>query len=533
MKKQSYQRILAVLISLMILLAAGMVVVGAGLLQAREDSPDIPPEATDTADSGDLLMASDLAPDPAKWFLPYDGDLTDADGKTVRLSDFRGQTTILLFWSSWCPDCRMYLSGDFRAAVQSAQAAGTQVILVCREGIRGDTREKAEAELAECGITDIPLYMDADAALFHALGLRSVPSLAIFDAQGVLLRAAADTPNADEMTQLLDAALHPAGQTVAFLKQLIQADGAIPSTYTLSGGAVQPGDTVLSETMGLTMLYAAQTGDAELFSDAWRYVRDEMTVNGLTVWRIQAGEKAAVNASLDDLRILHALMEADARWGDYERVIRERAAALYRSCVVEDTLVSFTNVDGTGRGTSVTLCYLDVQVMRALSAYDVRWDAVADRSEAILTDSRALMSEELPLYRASYTPAKDMFSSATAQMTEAALTILNAAQVGAAGDKTLDWLEARLQEGAIYAQYAANGQVGYGFRYEAIGTYAVLAQVGAVSGRTELKRLSLAKLENRRIATGAFAGTYGRIKGETAYTFDELEALFALIAMAP
>ena len=35
MKKQSYQRILAVLISLMILLTAGMAIVGAGLLQTR------------------------------------------------------------------------------------------------------------------------------------------------------------------------------------------------------------------------------------------------------------------------------------------------------------------------------------------------------------------------------------------------------------------------------------------------------------------------------------------------------------------
>lgn len=533
MKKQSYQRILAVLISLMILLTAGMAIVGAGLLQTREDSPDILPEATATADSDELLMASDLAPDPAKWFLPYDGDLTDADGNPVRLSALRGKTTILLFWSSWCPDCHVYLAGDFGAAVQAAQAVGAQVVLVCREGIRGDTREKAEAELTECGITGIPLYMDTDAALFHTLGLRSVPSLAVFDSQGHLLRATADMPNADEIAQLLDAAQHPAQQTLAFLKRLMQADGAIPSTYTLSGGEVHPGDTVLSETMGQTMLYAVQTEDAALFSDAWRYVRDKMTVGGLTVWRIQAGEKAAANASLDDLRILRALMEADAVWGGYEREIRERAAALYTACVVDDALVSFANVDGSGRGDSVTLCYLDVQTMRALSAYDVRWTAVANRSGAILTDSRALMSSELPLYRASYTPAKDTFSNAAAQMTEAALTILHAAQISAAGEQTLDWLDAQLGAGAIYAQYASNGQVGYGFRYEAIGSYAVLAQVGAVSGHTELARLSLAKLENRRIATGTFAGAYGSVKSETSYTFDELEALFALMAMKP
>ena len=118
--------------------------------------------------------------------------------------------------------------------------------------------------------------MDADAALFHTLGLRSVPSLAGFDSQGHLLRATADVPNADEMAQLLDAAQRPAQQTLAFLKRLMQADGAIPSTYTLSGGEVHPGDTVPSdELMGQTMLYAVQTEDAALFSDAWRYVREQ------------------------------------------------------------------------------------------------------------------------------------------------------------------------------------------------------------------------------------------------------------------
>ena len=35
-----------------------------------------------------------------------DFTLKDIDGKTVSLSDFRGKTVLLLFWASWCPDCR-------------------------------------------------------------------------------------------------------------------------------------------------------------------------------------------------------------------------------------------------------------------------------------------------------------------------------------------------------------------------------------------------------------------------------------------
>ncbi|MEO1022002.1 MAG: TlpA disulfide reductase family protein [Bacteroidota bacterium] len=35
-----------------------------------------------------------------------DFSLPDAQGNTIRLSDFRGQPVFLTFWASWCPTCR-------------------------------------------------------------------------------------------------------------------------------------------------------------------------------------------------------------------------------------------------------------------------------------------------------------------------------------------------------------------------------------------------------------------------------------------
>ena len=45
----------------------------------------------------DLLKAGTQAPDFT---------LQDIDGNTVKLSDFQGRNVVLVFWATWCPDCR-------------------------------------------------------------------------------------------------------------------------------------------------------------------------------------------------------------------------------------------------------------------------------------------------------------------------------------------------------------------------------------------------------------------------------------------
>ena len=55
------------------------------------------PEDLDTQYAAELLAKGTQAPEFT---------LNDLDGKTVKLSDFTGKTVVLVFWASWCPDCR-------------------------------------------------------------------------------------------------------------------------------------------------------------------------------------------------------------------------------------------------------------------------------------------------------------------------------------------------------------------------------------------------------------------------------------------
>ena len=55
------------------------------------------PDDLDPEYAVNLVKAGEKAPDFG---------LTDLDGKTYTLKDFRGKTVVVDFWATWCPDCR-------------------------------------------------------------------------------------------------------------------------------------------------------------------------------------------------------------------------------------------------------------------------------------------------------------------------------------------------------------------------------------------------------------------------------------------
>jgi thiol-disulfide isomerase/thioredoxin len=53
--------------------------------------------------------------------------LRDLDGKTVRLSDYRGKVVLINFWATWCPPCRAEMPDLVRLQREHARQ-GLQII---------------------------------------------------------------------------------------------------------------------------------------------------------------------------------------------------------------------------------------------------------------------------------------------------------------------------------------------------------------------------------------------------------------------
>lgn len=456
--------------------------------------------------------------------------LTDPQGETVALSTLSGRPVVLLFWSSWCEDCKAYLTQGMAEAAQSARDSGAAFLLVCREGIRDDTRQTAESVLAQYGITE-STWMDEGAALYHSLGLYSVPSIAVLDSQGRLMHTTTRMPDASAMQDLLAYAAAPQAQTSQLLTSLQGEDGLLSSSYQVIGGQLRPGDTVLSETQGLMMLWAVHTNNQPLFDQLCQGVNTSLTENGLTAWQSINGKAGQVNAALDDLRIIEALALADAQWGGYAAEAAARAQSLYNICVRNGYLRNFAALNGSTISEKISLCYMDAAAMSSAAAYDPRWESVARQAAALLQNPDALISPAFPLYYPAYDAASGTFTGDRLPMSEAMVAVLNAVRAGADISQTLDWLASALDAGVIYACYTLDGQVAPGYRYESTATYALLVQIGVAAGREDITLKALERMERQRCFDAPLLGGYGSISDNPHYTFDALEALLAWQAL--
>jgi thiol-disulfide isomerase/thioredoxin len=146
------------------------------LILAACEASEQPPQAPKAAAAAkpapglDRSRAGKPAPDTA---------FQDPDGEPVTLADLRGRPVLLNLWATWCAPCVEEMPTLDALALR--EGSRLQVVALS-EDLEG--REKVEAFLAARRFRRLDSWLDREMALMAALGVQTLPTTILFDAEG-------------------------------------------------------------------------------------------------------------------------------------------------------------------------------------------------------------------------------------------------------------------------------------------------------------------------------------------------------------
>lgn len=111
-------------------------------------------------------------------FKAVDFDLQTINGKTVKLSDYKGQKIMLNFWATWCPPCKAEMPD-----MQTLHKEKGEEIKIVSVNIDPDNDVAGFAD--EYGLT-FPILLDKKEEVMKQYNIISIPTTFFIDENGII-----------------------------------------------------------------------------------------------------------------------------------------------------------------------------------------------------------------------------------------------------------------------------------------------------------------------------------------------------------
>ena len=141
--------------------------------KASSDQPAWPgPRAVQAAATGQLDRSHAGSPAPAAAF-------EDPQGGSATLSDFRGRPLLVNLWATWCAPCVVEMPA--LDALAEREDGRLQILAISQDP---DGQAKVATFFAERRFTALEPYIDPQLALMPELGVDTLPTTILYDADG-------------------------------------------------------------------------------------------------------------------------------------------------------------------------------------------------------------------------------------------------------------------------------------------------------------------------------------------------------------
>jgi len=154
-------------------------------------------QAGDGSSPDDFSSSRLSTPDPQLKVAP-EFVLQTPEGRTVKLSDYRGQVVLLNTWATWCPPCRTEMP-DLETYYRDHQADGFVVLAVNNQ----ESATTVNAFLAEQDFT-FPVLLDPDGLVTERYRVMGLPTSFVIDREGTVRSVWTGQLSPERLKQLVD-----------------------------------------------------------------------------------------------------------------------------------------------------------------------------------------------------------------------------------------------------------------------------------------------------------------------------------------
>lgn len=278
------------------------------------------------------------------------------------------------------------------------------------------------------------------------------------------------------------------------------------------------GEDILSESVGLLMLYYLEEGSLQLFERQVAIIEEYfINQNQLIQWRVRFGLPSnAVNAPVDDLRIIKALIKASEQWNreDFLLLAKDLSAGLLRHVVKDNRLLAYDSQNSP----QAPFVYYDFEALQLMAQFHEGWHTIVRENADRIAHHKL---EGRPFFRDRW-----FYNGREFPMIENLMILMHFAEVGVLFGETILWLKEELEHNGLFGRY---GRVGEPLNsVESPSIYALVAIIAKLYEDENLYHQAIHRLRGMQILDcETYYGGFVNTQTLSAYSFDQLLSLLA------
>ncbi|MFC6289692.1 glycosyl hydrolase family 8 [Levilactobacillus angrenensis] len=316
-----------------------------------------------------------------------------------------------------------------------------------------------------------------------------------------------------------------------FIKTKLQNKQGIYTNYvdtkTRQSGTAT-GHELLSESAGMWLQYLAQSHQDKEFRAFYRATIKTFGDHGQFSYRYdpRSHKRFAVNATLDDLRIIRALNLYDAQMHTkhYRQAAADHFAALKVGALKDGKLYDYYDPQSRRTAKTSSLAYFDFKTLR----YYERETRAGRRAynEQLKVVRGGYLGNVFPLYAASFNWGTLTYSPKNLNTSEALEVLLHLAEVGQLKATSRTWLAQQVKGKKLYNGYSTAGSVTN--RGQSTANYALAAMIFAAAKDQANYRVAMRLVWAGQVTgQSPISGGIGDAKSHQSYSYSNLTALNA------